>query len=376
MKKMNIQGIAKKDKRTKNLIPRLKVGDIAVIDHVDIDRVCAEDIAKKGVYGVINASLSCTGRFFNPGPGILLKNKILVIDGVGKECFEKIKEGKQIKIVNNKIFQDGNFVGEGNILTEEILNIKMEEAKKNLDKELSSFVENTLSYFKKEKDILFEDIPFPNVGIDIKNKNVIVVARGPDYQKDLLALSHFIRDKKPIIIAVDGGADAVLEIGEKPHIIIGDMDSVSEKALTSGAKIIVHAYPSGEAPGKQKVEKLNVNYFTVPFRGTSEDAALLFAYQGGAEMIIGVGMHFSLIEFLEKGRKGMASTFLARLKVGSILFDAKGVSKLYSPTPKVSLFISLIIAGIVPILIILLTSPQAKPFLRLIRILIERKLGI
>lgn len=373
---MNIQGIAKKDRKTKNLIPRLKYQEIAVINHLDLDRLCAEGILEKKPKAVINALSSISGKFLNLGPQLLLISNILILDEVGEDCFSKIKEGLSLQIIDNEVFQEGVKLGEGKIITKKILESKIEEARKNLDVNLSSFVENTLGYFKKEKDILFEDISFPDIGISAKKKQVLVVVRGPEYQQDLYALLSYIRDRKPLIIAVDGGADALLDFKIKPHIIVGDMDSVSDKALLCGAKILIHAYPSGYAPGEERVKRLNIDYHLIPFAGTSEDIALLFAYREGCDMIIGVGMHFSLEEFLEKGREGMSSTFLVRLKVGSILFDAKGVGKLYSPTPKLSLLLSLILAGIIPILVIISTSPQAKPFFRLVKILIEKKLGM
>ena len=57
--------------------------------------------------------------------------------------------------------------------------------------------------------------------------------------------------------------------------------------------------------------------------------AFLLAHEKRAELIVAVGTHGNLREFLDKGRSGMSSTFLVRLRVGEILVDAKGVSRIY-----------------------------------------------
>jgi uncharacterized membrane-anchored protein len=142
-------------------------------------------------------------------------------------------------------------------------------------------------------------------------------------------LRPYIREYRPILVGVDGGADALIEVGYTPDVIVGDMDSVSDHALRCGAEVVVHAYADGRAPGLQRVQDLGVAAVVFPAAGTSEDVALLLADEKGAALIVAVGTHATLVEFLDKGRQGMASTFLTRLRVGGKLVDAKGVSRLY-----------------------------------------------
>jgi uncharacterized membrane-anchored protein len=152
---------------------------------------------------------------------------------------------------------------------------------------------------------------------------------------------------------VDGGADALLENGFRPDLILGDMDSVSDEALLCGAELVVHAYPDGRAPGLARVEKLGMTATTMPVPGTSEDAAMLLAHGQGAELIVAVGTHSNMIDFLEKGRAGMASTFLVRLKVGSILVDAKGVNKLYRGRVRARYLVQIAVAALIPVAIVI-----------------------
>jgi uncharacterized membrane-anchored protein len=328
---LKIKGIAVKDRKTKNLVKRLKAGQVAIIFHEDVDRVSAEALVSSGARAVINAASFCTGTYPNQGPGILLGAGIYLLEEIGEMGFERIEEGKEIVIDEDRIYQDGKLVAVGHILTEDELNKRIEKARENIDRELLAFAENTIEYIKKERKLLFEDLELPQLKTKIKGRNCLVVVRGHDYQEDIKALSLFIKNEKPVIIAVDGAADALIENGITPDIILGDMDSVREESLKQARDVVVHAYLDGRAPGLSKAVKVrhNKDVSIFKFQGTSEDAALVLAYEAGADLIVLVGSHTNLVDFLDKGRKGMASTFLTRLKVGERLIDAKGVSKIY-----------------------------------------------
>ncbi len=282
---------------------------------------------------VINVSKSCSGRYPNLGPRVLLDAGIPLIDCTEIDLFKGLKEGEQIEIEDGSIRRSGVEIAAGELLTDRCVERLLETAKKNLGSELEHFAENTLSYVTKEKSLLLDPAALPDVRTTINNRHALVVVRGESYKEDLAIIRAYIRDVKPVLIGVDGGADALIEIGLTPDIIIGDMDSVSDGALHCGAEIIVHAYSNGKAPGLERVEKLGLSATVCTVPGTSEDIALLLAYEKGAEMIVAVGTHSHLVDFLDKGRKGMSSTFLVRLKVGNRLVDAKGVSKLYRIQP-------------------------------------------
>ncbi len=372
---MQYQGIARLDKRTKNLVKRLKPGEIAVIDHVDLDRVTAESLLESKVPVVINAGHFISGRYPNVGPHLLSTKGIHLIDNVGSRIFDKVKEGDSLIIRGGRIFKQGRLIAEGELLTTAATDLKMEMAKKSLNTELEKFVTNTLHYIKKEKNWLLEEVKIPEVSTDFNKKHALIVVRGYDYKADLKALRSYIREVKPILIGVDGGADALLEVGLKPDVIVGDMDSVSNEALTWSKELIVHAYPDGKAPGLARLEKLGLASVSFKAPGTSEDIALLLAYERGAELIVAVGTHAHLIEFLDKGRDGMASTFLVRLKVGSKLVDAKGVSKLYRSSVKLSHLLLLLAAALTTLIVIIFVSPTIRYIFRLIVLNIRSMLG-
>src|SRR4051795_3008175 len=345
-----VAGTARLDRRTKNLTKRLRPGDIAVIDHVDIDRVSADALVGCKVAGVVNAAPSISGRYPNLGPEILLAAGIPLLDDVGREVFTRLKEGTAVRLDGTQLLdEEGTVLAEGVAQDDVSVGEAMAEAKAGLSVQLEAFAANTMEYMKRERALLLDGVGVPDVATSIEGRHVLVVVRGYDYKEDLAALRPYIRDYRPILIGVDGGADALVEAGYSPDMIIGDMDSVSDDVLRSGAEVVVHAYADGRAPGLARVQDLGVEAITFPASATSEDIAMLLADEKGATLIVAVGTHATLVEFLDKGRGGMASTFLTRLRLGGKLVDAKGVSRLYKSRISTTALVVLVLAAFIAI---------------------------
>jgi uncharacterized membrane-anchored protein len=324
-----VSGVARVDRRTKNLTKRLRPGEVAVIDHVDLDKVSAEALVACRPAAVVNASASISGRYPNLGPEILMAAGIPLLDGVGAQVMTTLEEGTSVHLEGERLLSGTKEVASGVLQDATSIEAAMLEARAGLNDQLESFAHNTMDYLVKERELLLDGVGVPDVRTKFDGRHALIVVRGYHYKEDLQILRHYIREYRPILIGVDGGADALIDARLKPDMIVGDMDSVSDRALTSGAEIVVHAYRDGRAPGLERVEKLGVTPVVFPATGTSEDVAMLLADDKGASLIVAVGTHATLVEFLDKGRSGMASTFLTRLRVGSKLIDAKGVSRLY-----------------------------------------------
>ena len=323
-----ITGTARVDTRTKNLTKRLRPGDVAVIDHLDIDRVSAEALVACRPAAVLNAARSTSGRYPNLGPDILVEAGIPLVDDLGADVLA-VAEGHPVRVVGNQVFEDERLVAEGTLQDADSVAAAMSDARAGLAVQLEAFAANTMDYLRRERDLLLDGVGVPEIRTTIDGRHVLIVVRGYHYKEDLQILRPYVKEYRPVLIGVDGGADAIIEAGWKPDLIVGDMDSVSDRALTSGAEVVVHAYRDGRAPGVERMEQLGVEHVVFPATGTSEDVAMLLADDKGAELIVAVGTHATLVEFLDKGRAGMASTFLTRLRVGGKLIDAKGVSRLY-----------------------------------------------
>jgi uncharacterized membrane-anchored protein len=362
-----VGGIVRLDRRTKNLTKRLRPGDIAVIDHVDIDRVSADALVGCRVGGVVNAAPSISGRYPNLGPEILINAGIPLLDDVGREVFAAVKEGAHVRIEGNQLLaEDGTVLAEGLAHDPQTVEAAMTEAKAGLSIQLEAFATNTMEYMKRERALLLDGVGVPDVATQIEGRHVLVVVRGYDYKEDLHALRPYIRDYRPVLIGVDGGADALREAGYQPDLIVGDMDSVSDDSLRCGAEVVVHAYADGRAPGLARVQDLGVEAITFPASATSEDIAMLLADEKGAKLIVAVGTHATLVEFLDKGRGGMASTFLTRLRLGGKLVDAKGVSRLYRSRISTAALVILMLAAFVAIGSTMAVSAAGRVYLELL----------
>ncbi len=375
-----VGGPVRKDHRTKHLVKRLRPGDVAVIDHADIDRVAAEALVERRPAAVVNAAASISGQYPNAGPTILVEAGVPLLDAAGGAVFD-LRDGDEVRVdADGAVWHGDTEIARGEWLAPEDVRKRTEAAKDNMAAALEDFTLNTLAYVRRDRDLLLEGTDIPSLRVQLRDRHVLVVVRGHHYKKDLQTLRGYIREFRPVLIGVDGGADALLEAGLRPDVILGDMDSVTSQALSCGAEVVVHAYPDGRAPGKERVERLGIEPILFPGAGTSEDMAMLLAYEAGCDLIVAVGSHASMVEFLDKGRPGMASTFLVRLKVGTKLVDAKGVNRLYRDRVRRSDLLVLVVAALAAMLVVSLVSEPFrevwKNMFELLRILVDRLVSL
>jgi uncharacterized membrane-anchored protein len=371
-----VEGTARLGRRTKELVKRLAPGEIAVIDHLNIDRIAAEELIASGVDAVINASESSNGRYPNAGPLLLARAGILLVDAEGADPFELLEDGDRLRIEGGSVSVGGRHAFDGLELGAVELERQLDEQRERVNEALAEFAENTVAHVRGETDLLTGAVQFPPTKATFRDRQVLIVVRGDRHRRDLKALRAYIRDVRPLVVCVDGGADGALEQGLRPDVILGDMDSASDAALNCGAELIVHAYPDGRAPGRERLIELGLEHSVVPAAGTSEDVAMLMAYEKGADLIVSVGAHFNLIEFLDRKRGGMSSTFLTRLRIGEKLVDAKGVSRLYNPGSTFGPMVLFMAVFVALLVIVIATSPALSDLADLLWLKIRIWLGV
>jgi uncharacterized membrane-anchored protein len=366
-----VTGVARVDRRTKDLVKRVQPGEIAVINHRDIDRVAAEGLIGAGVAAVVNADRSISGRYPNQGPIRIVAAGIPLVDEAGAPLLEVVTEGETVRVVDGRILRGDEEIAQGHVLEADEIEAAMEEARSSIGVELERFAQNTLEYIQREARIAFEPVKLPPLTTRFRGRHALVVVRGHDYRSDLAALRPYIREYRPVLIGVDGGADALLEMGFKPEIIIGDFDSVSERALATDAELVHHVHLDGRAPGREALLALGKPYHEFVVDGTSEDVAMLLAYEAGAQLIVAVGTHATMVEFLDKGRRGMSSTFLTRLRLGPLLVDAKGVNRLYEGRVRRRDLLLLVAAALFAMIVITSVAEPLHVFLDGLRFTLE-----
>jgi uncharacterized membrane-anchored protein len=362
-------------RKTKDLVKRIGPEEIAVIRHRNLDRIAAEDLVASGVRTVLNNEPSSDDKYPNRGPLMLVEAGIRLVDFPDDDLFELLSDGEKVELRGPELLRDGNTIAAGVELLEPDLNVRIQAQEEEIHHALAAFAENTVTHIREEGELLTGNIELPETRTDFRDRHVLIVVRGPNYKRDLKALHAYIRDMKPVLIGVDGGADAIREAGHRPDMILGDMDSATDRTLRSGAELIVHGYSDGRAPGRQRLLDLGVDHTVLPSVGTSQDVAMLMAFEKGADLIVTVGAHFNLIEFLDKDRDGMSSTFLTRLRIGEVLIDAKGVSRLYNPGLSAGPLVLFLAAFLVLVVIVILSSPALADLAELIWLKLKIWLG-
>jgi uncharacterized membrane-anchored protein len=371
-----IEGTARLGRKTKMLVKRLAPGDIAVIDHRDLDRVSGEDLITAGVVAVLNCKPSSTGAYPNMGPLLLIEAGVHLVDMESDVLFDVVHDGDQIVVRGGDVFAAGRQVARGTVQEPDAVRAATDERRREIGEALEKFAQNTVEHMLEERELLSGKIDLPKFDTDFRDRPALIVVRGVYHQRDLQALRPYIRDMKPVLVGVDGGANAIIEAGFKPDMIVGDMDSASESTLRSGAELVVHAYTDGRAPGRDYLNKLGLEHKTVAAPGTSQDIAMLIAAEKGAQLIVSVGSQFNLVEFLDKNRRGMSSTFLTRLRIGEILVDAKGVSRLYRPRPGTAPLAMLVVIGLLILVATILVTPGLREVADLLWLRLRILLGL
>jgi uncharacterized membrane-anchored protein len=329
-----LSGRARLGRRTKLLAKRLASGDVAIIDHRGLDRVSAEDLIAARVAAVINCRQSLSDSYPNMGPLLLAEAGILLIDVPDDALFERCRDGDLLQVTGEgDVLRAGELLTAGRVLGSAELRAQTHARRDQIGDALERFALNTIQHMREERELLAGRLELPPFATDFRDRPALVVVRGGGYLDDLRALRPYIRDVRPVIVAVDGAVDGVLDAGLRPDMIVGDMDSASDRALECGAELVAHAYRDGRAPGRERLVALGLPHTVVPAPGTSEDIAMLIAAERGASLIVSVGSQLNLVEFLDRDRKGASSTFLTRLRIGEILVDAKGVSRLHRRRP-------------------------------------------
>jgi uncharacterized membrane-anchored protein len=300
-----------------------------VIDHVDLDRVSAQALVAARPAAVVNAQPSISGRYPNLGPEVIAAAGIPLIDDVGPEIFAAVKDGSRIRVVGGTVFAGDLPVADGALHDADSVAQRMTAARAGLRAQLEAFALDTAEFLGREHALFLDGYGVPPLRTKIRGRHVVVVVRGSDAARDLKLLKHYIREYKPVLVGVEGGADLLLQNGYAPDVVVGDLDAVSDAAVASGAEVVAHAYPDGRVPGLPRVQDLGIEPLPFATSASSEDVALLIAEAKGAAVIVPVGAHATLDEFLDRGRSGMASAFLTRLRLGATVVDAQAVSAVY-----------------------------------------------
>ena len=347
-----VHGPARVHRRTASLLGRLHEGDIAVLDHVDMDRDTAQSLIDAGVVAVVNASPMISGRYPNLGPERLVEAGVLVVDSAGAEIFERLKDGTDIRIDGGVVYAGDTLVSPARELTADGVRSEMGSARTGLAAQLESFTHNSTEFLRREQDLLLHGHGVPRTATQMAERPVVVAVRSHGWEDELRGIKPFVREQRPVLIGVDRGADALAGAGHRPDIVVVTADSddhPSASVLRKAKDVVVLVERGAQRSVTEPFERMGIRPLRFETTATTEDAALLLASAHGASLIVGVGMHATLSEFLDSRRSGLASTFLTRLKLGPDLVDAAALPRLYDGAVRPRHLLGAVVAGVLAV---------------------------
>ena len=361
-------GTARVERRTRALLPRLRPGDVAVVEHVDMDRATAQALIDADVAAVVNAVPMISGRYPNLGPQLLVEAGVQLVDGVGVAALGAIGEGRSVRLHEGVVYAGGEPVAHGREGDAATVAAELDRARTGLVTQLETFTHNTTEFLRREQDLLLHGRGVPRLDTRIVGRPVVVVARGAEHEQELARIRPFLREQHPVLVGIGAGAEVLRAAGHKPDVVVldaraEDAETPSAKTLRAARDVVVRVDRGADRSQVESIERLGVRPKRFESSATAEDAGLILADAGEAAVIVGVGMHATLDELLDRQRSGLASTYLTRLKVGPRLVDATAVPYLYSGRVRPWHVLVVLLAGLVALAAAIAVTPVGQDWL-------------
>lgn len=341
------------------LAGRLRPGDVAVIDQLDLDRASAEALVAARPAAVLNAARSISGRYPNLGPQVLVAAGLPLVDDLGADVLG-VPDGHALRVAEGRVYDGERLLAEGEVATAESVAEAMAAAGTGLARQVEAFAANGMAHLRTEQALLLEGEGVPELRTRIDGRPAVVVLPGAAAARELAAIRPFVRQHRPVLVGVDGGADTILAARLKPDVVVGDLETVSDRALTGGAEVVVRVRRDGQAPALDRVRKLGAAPVAFPAGGTAADAALLLVEARGAELIVAAGAHVGLLDLVDAGRDQMAGALLTRLKVAERLVDAAALARVYRHRISAGPLLLLALAGLLALAAALAVTPAGQ----------------
>lgn len=326
-----VRGAARVDRDPRVLAARLRRGDVAVIDAIDLDRSAAALLVGAGAAAVVNASPTVSGRYPSLGATVLLDAGVALVDGVGSDALARLRDGEPVSVVDGTVRRDDTVVASGTAQTADTISMALAASEAGLATQMEAFAASAAEYLRREHRVLLEPGSVPPLRVKISGRDVIVVAPGPDHRDDLSRLRRYAKEYRPVVIAVDEAADTARDLGYTAHVIVGDLTNVSDEALRAARDVVVRLDAEGATAGLARVDRMGIARTTVTTTADPADLALLLADEGDARVIVSAGADRTLVSMLDSGRTRAAADFVTRLRVGSRLVDAHATAAMYRP---------------------------------------------
>lgn len=370
---------ARVDRSTAGLTARLRPGEVAVLDHLDLDRTSAERLLRRGVAAVVNVAPSLSGRTLAGGAQTLVAAGVPLLDDVGTEVLATVRDGQQVvlDICAGTLRVDGRDVASGQVQTVATVRAAELHARARLATSVRTLVEDAGDLLGREAALLLDGAPTAPVALrDLAaGRAVLVVGADPDAAHELALLRGWIRRTSPLLVAVGGGARVLLDSGVVPDIAVGDLADLPEpgaRAATTApgepdraGRPDPAASLAGLAPALTGCELValdtraatsardhGLGATLVETALPPVEAALVLVAAAHPAVTVCAGMPSTLVDLLDTGRTRAAASLLARLRGEGTLVSASAAAALVPAPPR----LPRALAGLLLVLAVLLAA--------------------
>lgn len=361
-----VQGVARVSRTvgdSGDVVARLRPGEIAVIDQIDLDRRTARQLLTARAGAVVNAATSSTGRYPNLGPATLVEAGVPLLDQVGRDLLAEVRDGDRLRLHGGTLYRGEQRIGIGIEQTAETVQQAQQQARDGMVTQLEAVAAGAIEHLRTEHELFLEGVGVPTVRTRFARRHAVVVTGNPDSRQELRNLRVYLRDHDPVLIGVDEGADVLLAAGRRPDLVLGRLDTVSEDALRCGAELVAHADRHGDGPAADRLERLGLSAVRFDSIARPEALAMLLARTAGAELVVVVGAPATLLEFLDTGSTKVASVFLTRMALTGRVVDARGLARMRRSSPPGWGVALLFLASVIALLTAVLLTPAGADWL-------------
>lgn len=345
------------------LAPRLRPGDVAVIDRTDLDRASAHQLIAAGVSGVVNAGAIVSGRYPAPGGQLLSAAGIVVIDQAERSA--AIKDGATIRLCEGEVWCGDEVVAQGREVDSRTVELLMEQAQQGLADHVESFTRTSAEFLRREHGLLLDGADPPRLATRVRDRPVVLAAAATR-PTDIAPLRRYLAEQHPVVVAVDQAAQTLTDARIHVDVVVltGDAGQLPvSAAVLHGARDVVVCADGDDVedtPITRELAGLGVSAERIDGPAATADMALLLIDAHDPTHILGVGLHPSLIDIVDRHRRGAAAGYLIRLKVGPRLVDAQTAAGLYGAGPSTWQPVLVLLAGLVAVAVALAVTPDGQ----------------
>ncbi len=353
-------GTVRLDRDSSALAGRLRRGDIAVMDHLDLDGGTAARMVAVGVAAVVNAAPSSSGRHPTRGAETLLAAGVPLLDGVGPGIFGALREGQQAvldldagagtgAVLRTDRGGAASEVARGTVQTAVTVAASAEAARSGLLERLEGLVGDAVETLWRDPELMLDG---PPAGLrwaaPVRGRAVLVVPPGPGAAEQLHLLGRWLRRTRPVVVAVDGGARTAAAAGLTVDLLAlsgdgRDADSAgadSADAADAGgaglddASVRVAGAVLALGPGAAaRAEAAGASWEEVDVAMPAVPGVLAVLAAAAPDLLVQATQAPELRDLLDLDRIDGAAALLARLRLGGLLLDATAVAALDGRRP-------------------------------------------